>query len=114
MSHCFGPNVRLRASAEFAERCTHQLEELIRQSFHHPSIVTWGIGNEVQTHTQGAAELLRTLAVVVSRGRRRPGAHVFRASRWSRASGNVPARMAVSSTISSSSRRCAVQAPRRR
>jgi len=38
------------------------------------------------------------VAVVVSRGRRRPGAHVFRASRWSRGNHLFPAQVVVGPT----------------
>jgi beta-galactosidase len=35
------------ASAELASNARHQMIELIRQNYNHPSVVTWGIGNEV-------------------------------------------------------------------
>ncbi|HVS54610.1 MAG TPA: glycoside hydrolase family 2 TIM barrel-domain containing protein [Opitutaceae bacterium] len=47
----------------FAERCATQITELVRQNFNHPSIVFWGIGNEVQTQRVAAAKpLLEMLA----------------------------------------------------
>jgi beta-galactosidase len=51
---------------EFSERAAKQLTELIRQNYNHPSIVAWGIGNEVQTHKPAAAKpLLERLARLV-------------------------------------------------
>ena len=51
------------ASPRFAERCAMQVRELIRQNFNHPSIIFWGVGNEVQTGKQPAAKpLLEMLA----------------------------------------------------
>jgi beta-galactosidase len=51
---------------EFSERAAKQLTELIRQNYNHPSIVAWGIGNEVQTHKPPAAKpLLERLAQLV-------------------------------------------------
>src|SRR5260370_698043 len=38
---------RINASTEFAANAKEQLTELIRQNSNHPSIVFWGIGNEV-------------------------------------------------------------------
>jgi beta-galactosidase len=53
-------------SPVFAERAALQLTELIRQSYNHPSIVAWGIGNEVQTQkTPAAPRLLERLASLV-------------------------------------------------
>jgi beta-galactosidase len=50
----------------FAERAALQLTELIRQSYNHPSIVAWGIGNEVQPQKMPAApRLLERLAALV-------------------------------------------------
>lgn len=49
-------------SPRFAERCAVQMGELIRQSFNHPSIMFWGIGNEVQTNKPSAKPLLEMLA----------------------------------------------------
>lgn len=50
----------------FSERAVAQLIELIRQNYNHPSIVVWGIGNEVQTHEPPEAKVLLTrLAEVV-------------------------------------------------
>ena len=52
----------------FAERAALQLTELIRQSYNHPSIVVWGIGNEVKTReTPAAPRLLERLAALVKR-----------------------------------------------
>ncbi len=54
------------ASPRFAERCALQVRELIRQNFNHPSILFWGVGNEVQTGKQPAAKpLLELLARTV-------------------------------------------------
>jgi beta-galactosidase len=49
----------------FGDRCATELTELIRQSHNHPSIVCWGIGNEVQPHTPAARALLRRLSALV-------------------------------------------------
>jgi beta-galactosidase len=51
----------------FAERASVQLTELIRQGHNHPSIVVWGIGNEVQPHQPPAVELLKRLSSLVKR-----------------------------------------------
>jgi beta-galactosidase len=50
------------ANPRFAERCAVQVRELIRQNFNHPSIVFWGIGNEIQTKPPAAKPLLEMLA----------------------------------------------------
>jgi len=51
---------------EFAERCVSQLTDLIRQSYNHPSIVVWSIGNEVQAQRYPfGPDLLRRLSRVV-------------------------------------------------
>ena len=49
------------ASPRFAERCALQVRELIRQNFNHPSIMFWGVGNEVQTNKPAAKPLLEML-----------------------------------------------------
>jgi beta-galactosidase len=50
----------------FAERCVAQLTDLIRQSYNHPAIIVWGIGNEVQAHRYAfGPDLLRRLSRVV-------------------------------------------------
>lgn len=49
------------ANPRFAERCALQLRELIRQNFNHPSIMFWGVGNEVQTNKPSAKPLLELL-----------------------------------------------------
>jgi hypothetical protein len=55
------------------------------------SLLYWVIG--------GALVILAALAVVIAtRGRRLPGEHVFRASRWSRGNHLFPAQVAVSPT----------------
>jgi beta-galactosidase len=60
----------------FAERAALQLTALIRQSFNHPSIAVWGIGNEVQTHAPPQAKRLLTelAALVKSEDPSRPSA----------------------------------------
>jgi len=56
----------LSPSPEFAGRCAAQLTELIRQNYNHPSIIVWGIGNEVQAHRYPfGPDLLRRLSRVV-------------------------------------------------
>lgn len=50
----------------FDEHCVTQLTELIRQSYNHPSIIVWGIGNEVQARRYPyGPDLLRRLSLVV-------------------------------------------------
>ena len=52
----------------FAERAARQLTELIRQNANHPSIVVWGIGNEVKPRPSDAApRLLERLARLAKR-----------------------------------------------
>jgi beta-galactosidase len=53
------------ASPDFAARCAANLRELIRQNYNHPSIVVWGIGNEVQAKKQHAGTILEMLAAEV-------------------------------------------------
>ena len=56
----------LSEKPEFLDRCVTQLTELIRQSYNHPAIITWGIGNEVQAHKYPfGPDLLRRLSRVV-------------------------------------------------
>jgi len=38
---------RITASAAFADNATQQLRELVRQNINHPSVVFWGIANEI-------------------------------------------------------------------
>jgi beta-galactosidase len=52
-------------SPVFSERCLTNLRELVRQNFNHPSVIFWGIGNEVQTHLAPAKPLLEALARTV-------------------------------------------------
>ncbi|MEY4545794.1 MAG: hypothetical protein RL685_1989 [Pseudomonadota bacterium] len=51
-------------SEEFRSNAQQQLRELIRQSYNHPSIVTWGIGNEQRTDNEPTNALLRDLAAL--------------------------------------------------
>lgn len=39
-------------SAEYANTCEHNLREMIRQHYNHPSIITWGYMNEILLVTQ--------------------------------------------------------------
>ena len=42
-----GVNSRIDAGKPFADNVTQQMRELIRQNVNHPSVIMWGIGNEV-------------------------------------------------------------------
>jgi beta-galactosidase len=57
---------RINSSTEFAANAKEQLTELIRQNYNHPSIVFWGIGNEVD-HQPGPSPdaLIASLAGLV-------------------------------------------------
>jgi beta-galactosidase len=52
-------------SEDFAQNAEEQLRELIRQSYNHPSIFFWGIGNETANEKREAADkVLKRLAAV--------------------------------------------------
>jgi beta-galactosidase len=53
-------------SPEFADNARQQLQELIRQSYNHPSIVFWGFGNEQRTDDAPSNTLLADLAALVA------------------------------------------------
>lgn len=55
-----GINSRIDPGAPFAGNVTQQMRELIRQNINHPSVVLWGIGNEV--YAQGP-EVVAALTV---------------------------------------------------
>lgn len=46
----------------FADNARLQMRELIRQSYNHPSIAFWGIGNELRMDSAAANEVLASLA----------------------------------------------------
>jgi beta-galactosidase len=52
-------------SAAFSDNARQQLTELIRQSYNHPSIMFWGIGNEQRTDDAATNALLADLGSLV-------------------------------------------------
>jgi beta-galactosidase len=52
-------------SQPFRDNARQQLRELIRQSYNHPSILFWGIGNEQRTDDAASNALLEDLAALV-------------------------------------------------
>jgi beta-galactosidase len=56
---------RIGTAAAFTTNATQQLTELIRQSFNHPSIVFWGVGNEQRTDDTATNDLLARLDQLV-------------------------------------------------
>lgn len=53
----FGPGFRANA--------VQQMRELIRQTYNHPSVVMWGLGNEIYSTDPRVTDLLETLEAVV-------------------------------------------------
>ncbi|WP_177497476.1 glycoside hydrolase family 2 protein [Pseudomonas sp. Hp2] len=51
----------IQDSARFLDNASAQLRELVRQNYHHPSVVLWGIGNEVYATTPDVAAFLRRM-----------------------------------------------------
>lgn len=49
------------ATPEFKANIEQQARELVRQNFNHPSVVLWGIGNELWNDTPAVNELVGTL-----------------------------------------------------
>lgn len=48
------------ANPAVTERICRQLEELIRRDLNHPSVIIWGVGNEIQSDKPEAAACLKT------------------------------------------------------
>ncbi|MBC2670112.1 DUF4982 domain-containing protein [Novosphingobium piscinae] len=48
----------------FSRNAAQQLRELIRQNYNHPSVVLWGLGNEVYATTPDVTSLLQALQAV--------------------------------------------------
>ena len=56
----------ITASAAFTDNARQQLMELIRQSYNHPAIVFWSIGNEQRVDDAPTNTLLTNLAALVA------------------------------------------------
>ncbi len=54
-----GINSRIDAGKPFAANVVQQMRELIRQNVNHPSVILWGIGNEVYGEGPEVPELLK-------------------------------------------------------
>jgi beta-galactosidase len=52
-------------STEFSSNARQQMTELIRQTYNHPSILFWGIGNEQRSDNTATNNLLASLASLV-------------------------------------------------
>jgi beta-galactosidase len=56
-----GINSEIEDSPEFRANAAQQIRELIAQAYNHPSVVLWGIGNEVYADEPKVARILREL-----------------------------------------------------
>jgi hypothetical protein len=56
-----GINSEIEDTPEFRANAAQQLRELIAQAYNHPSVVLWGIGNEVYADEPKVARVLREL-----------------------------------------------------
>ena len=56
-----GINSEIEDTGEFRANAAQQLRELIAQNYNHPSVVLWGIGNEVYADEPKVARVLREL-----------------------------------------------------
>ena len=56
-----GLNGVIDPSPAFAANAAEQMRELIRQNYNHPSVMLWGLGNEVYATTPDVTRTLRTL-----------------------------------------------------
>ena len=56
-----GINSEIEDTPEFRANAAQQLRELIAQAYNHPSVVLWGIGNEVYADDPKVARVLREL-----------------------------------------------------
>lgn len=59
-----GFNGQLDFGPEFRANAIQQLRELIRQTYNHPSVVMWGLGNEVYSTDPRVTELLEELQAI--------------------------------------------------
>lgn len=59
-----GVNGVIDPGKPFAENAAQQMRELIRQNYNHPSVVMWGIGNEVYATTPDVTRVLAELQAV--------------------------------------------------
>src|SRR4029077_12697713 len=55
----------VNATQAFTDNARQQMTELIRQSYNHPSIVFWSIGNEQRSDDAPTNDLLGQLAALV-------------------------------------------------
>jgi beta-galactosidase len=53
-----GINSRIADTAGFRENATQQMRELIAQTYNHPSVAVWGVGNEVYDSDDGVLRAL--------------------------------------------------------
>jgi beta-galactosidase len=69
-------NAVVDPSDAFSENLVQQMKELIRQNRHHPSVVIWGLGNEVYaTDDPANAAIARMQAVAKAEDPQRPTAY---------------------------------------
>lgn len=59
-----GVNGVIDPGQRFTANAAQQMRELIRQNYNHPSVVMWGIGNEVYATTPDVARLLKEVQAV--------------------------------------------------
>ncbi|WP_152536524.1 glycoside hydrolase family 2 protein [Sphingobium sp. C100] len=59
-----GINGMVEDSAAFQANAVQQMRELIAQNYNHPSVVIWGLGNEVYSTEPIVEQVLRTLQAV--------------------------------------------------
>lgn len=59
-----GVNGVIDPGKPFADNAAQQMRELIRQNYNHPSVVMWGIGNEVYATTPDVTRVLERLQTV--------------------------------------------------
>ena len=68
-----GINSRVDPGKPFADNVTQQMRELIRQNINHPSVILWGIGNEVYSEGPEVPALLKVAqAAAKAEDRSRP------------------------------------------
>ncbi|MCC8188585.1 MAG: beta-galactosidase [Bacteroides sp.] len=59
---------RILDTEEFAANCKHQMTSLIRQQYNHPSVVVWGVSNEINYHKgPDPVSLIRQMHELVGR-----------------------------------------------
>lgn len=49
------------SSDEMNKICTRQVREMIRNHYNHPSIIFWGVGNELSGHSEGIQKMVASL-----------------------------------------------------